>query len=265
MINLRNHRSKRLFNISSISNPTAFKDIVDGSVRLHTHLRAKTITIEGYPSEYCAVFYLGTSDYLKRNMRLHRQPKQTLSLVNGDTDCFNITQESNDLNKAMFIGFINVSENGERRLPCLIRLQALNSCHLDITQTSDVLGAITYEASFTIADREINLPLKSPVFEQPELPEQIIECSPQVVTDVANEQRNVRGNVLDLLKPEDALSCISITYKLSDDLVGAVLMHPLNQVVNDLEMIFCSAEFEERAVKRMHMLYYPSAIAQLLF
>ncbi len=254
MRNLRNHGSKRRFKFFPIGSLAALEDIVKDNVRLHTHLRAPCVTVVGYPSEYCAVFYLGTTDYLSRNVLLCGQHERACRLVDCDTNLPNTTVNSDDLNKTVFVGVINVSEKGQRSLPCLVRLQPLNICPLNATQAIKVPGAITSETVFTVGDGEIDIPIESGVLEEVELPEQVVERRPQIVTYITNEQGEIGVNLLNLLQPEDALSCISVLHKLSDDSVRLALMHPLNQVVNDLEVIFCSAEFEERAIERMHLI-----------
>ena len=242
MTNLRNHSITRGVNEFRVCSLTPSSDMCLRVVRLHTHLRAPTETIEGYPSEYCAVFYTDIFQDVNRYPEWYRDLNHSPSLVGGNTNSVNISCKTDYLNETMFIGVINISKKGQRSIPCLIRLQALNSCPLNITQSFDgVPGSISFETVFSITDREEDNPVKRGFIEKPELPEEVVKCRPKVVTSIANKQRNISGNVFHLLKPEHALSCLSI-------------LEPLNEVVNDLEVVLCSAEFEERAVQRMHML-----------
>ena len=187
-----------------------------------------------------------------RRYLLERGYKST-GLSNGDFEVCNAPDKGDDLNKTMFIGIINVSKKRKRRIPCIVRLQALNSCPLNGTQFFDMsCGAFVVESDTTITNGEGNGFVERGVLEQPQLPKQMVEGRPQVITDVSNEQRNIGGYIFDLFKPEDTLSCLSVLYNLVDNLIGLTLLYPLNQVINDFEMILCSAEFEERSIKRMH-------------
>lgn len=245
----------RVINNLSVRSLTTLKSEVDTGIRLHAHTRATTETIEGYPSEYCAVFYLGIADSLNRDLVWQRNFKQSISGISGDTDFFDITNEGNNLDKPMFVGVINISEKGQRTIPCLIRLQALDRCPLSATQSFDVIpDSLSFEIVFSITDGEENSPIKRWVFKEPKLPEQMVECGTQVVTGISDEQRKLGRDVFKLLKPEHALSCITIFYNFINDSVGLTIQKPLHQVIYDLEMLICPAEFEKRAVQRMHML-----------
>ncbi len=252
--NFRKHSIDRVINNLSVCSLATLKSEVDTGIRLHAHIRATTETIEGYPSEYCAVFYLGIADSFNRDLGWQRNFKQSISGISGDTDFFDITNEGNNLDKPMFVGVINISEKGQCSIPCLIRLQALNSCPLNIAQSFDVSsGAFVVESDRTITDGEVNIPIESRVFEEPKLPDQKVECGTQVVAGISDEQRKLGRDVFKLLKPEHALSCITISYKLINDSVGLTIQEPLHQVIYDLEMLICPAEFEKRAIKWMHI------------
>jgi hypothetical protein len=245
------------------------KSEVYGGIRLHAHLRATTETIEGYPSEYCAVFYLSVVDSLNRDLAWQRDFKQSTSSISGDTEFFDITNEGDNLDKSMFVGIINISEKRQRRVPCLIRLHTLDDCPLIVSQTnaiasnafgsyrSDIPSTSLFESTFTITDREVDRLVKSGILENPELPEQMVKCGTQVVAGISNEHRKLCRDVFKLLKPEHALSFITIYYNIVTDSVRLTLQKPLHQVINDLEMFICSAEFEKRAIQRVHILKYP--------
>ena len=159
----------------------------------------------------------------------------------------------------MFIGIINISEKRQRTIPCLIRLQKLDCCPLSIGQSfngilANVPASILFEKTFVIPDGEFDVLGKQRVLKKPKLPKQIVKGRPQVVANIANEQGKRGRDVFRLLKPEQALSCLSLSYKVSDDLIGLTLEEPLHQVINDLEVLICSAEFEKRAIQRVHNL-----------
>lgn len=244
----------------SVCSLATFKSKFNSDFRLHVHLSAPTKTIEGYPTQYCAVFYPSIVDSSNQYLFRHRDFEQSLSRVSGNSDALDITHEENNLNKSMFIGVINVSEKRQRTIPCLIRLQTLNSCPLNIGQSfdgilADVKGSIFFEETFFIPDGEFDVLGKQGILEKPKLPEQVVKRRPQVIADIANEQGKFGRDVFQLLKPEQALSCLSLSYKVTDDSIGLTLQEPLHQVINDLEMFVSSAEFEERAIERVHMLY----------
>ena len=249
--NFRNHSVYRWFDRFPVSSLAALKDIFNGDFRLHTHLRTFGVTAIGYPSDYCAVFYLGATSKLRRHM-LQRDYK-SIRLSNSDPEVSNTTEKGDDLNKTMFVGIVNVSKKRKRRIPCLIRLQALDRCPLNIAQSFDVAsGSFVVESIRTITDGEVNIPIESRVFEQPQLPKQVVECRPQVVANITDNQGDIGVKLFDLLKPEDTLSCLSVSHNLIDNSVGITLLYPLNQIISDLEMFLCSAEFEKRAIERMH-------------
>ena len=50
------------------------------------------------------------------------------------------------------------------------------------------------------------------------------------------------------------LSCIPLSYNVVIDPVGLTLYKLLHQVINTLEVFVCSAEFEKRAIERVHLL-----------
>jgi len=121
---------------------------------------------------------------------------------------------------------------------------------------SDVTWAVPYEYSFTIADGEVDSLVKVGVSENPELPDQMVKSRPQVVTNISDYKRNINRNGFKLLKPEYVLSLITINFNSIDHIVWITFKKPLNQVIQDLEMISCSAEFEKRSIERMHTLCY---------
>ena len=262
-INFKEHRIKRDVNKLPVGSLATLKRKFDSGIRLHVHLRARTETIEGYPSEYCATFYLGMVDSLKTYLPRDRNFNPSLCSVGSNTDSLDITYKENNLNETMFVGVVNISEKGQRSVPCLIRLQALNNCPLNVSQSSysifaDVPGNICFEETFTIPDGEFDVLSKQRVPEKPKLPEKVVKRRPQVIADITNEQGKFGGDVFQLLKPEQALSCLSLSYKVVDDSIGLTLQEPLHQVINDLEMVVSSAEFEKRAIERMHILYTPT-------
>lgn len=260
----RKHSVDRFINNLSVRSLATLKSEVYGGTGLHAHLRATTETIEGYPSEYCAVFYLSIVDSLNLDLAWQRDFNQSTSSINGDTEFFDITNEEDNLDKSMFVGIINISEKRQRRVPCLIRLQTLDDCPLIVSQTNpiapnalglsgtDIVWTIPLESTFTITDREVDRLVKSGILENPELPEQMVKRGTQVVAGISNEHRKLCRDVFKLLKPEHALSCITISYNIVTDSVGLTLQKPLHQVINDLEVFICSAEFEKRAIQRVH-------------
>ena len=166
----------------------------------------------------------------------------------------------------MFIGITNISEKRQRRVPCLIRLQTLDDCPLVVGQAnaiafnalgfsgSDIGWTSRFESRFTVIDGEGDAFVKSGILENPELPEQMVKRGTYVVAGISNEHRNLRRDVFKLLKPKYALSFITISYNIVTDLVGLTLQKLLHQVINDLEVFICSAEFEKRAIQRVHKL-----------
>jgi len=255
----RKHSVDRFMNNLSVCSLATLKSKFNSDLRLHVHSRATTETIEGYPSEYCTVFYLSMFDSLNQYLFRQRNLEQSPSRVDGNSDTFDVTNEENNLNKTMFIGVINVSEKRQCTIHCLIRLQTLDCCPLSIGQSfngilADVPGCIFFEETFVIPDGEFDVLGKQMVLKKPKLPKQIVKGRPQVVANIANEQGKYGRNVFQLLKPEQALSCLSLSYKVSDDLIGLTIEEPLHQVISDLEVFISSAEFEERAIQRVHNL-----------
>jgi len=258
------HRIDRFINNLSVRSLATLKSEVYSGIRLNAHLRAATETIEGYPSEYCAVFYLSVVNSLNWDLAWQRDFKQSTSSISGDTEFFDITNEGDNLDKSMFVGIINISEKRQGRVPCLIRLQTLDDCPLIDSQTNtiapnalgfsgpDITWTITLESTFTITDREVNRLVKSGILENPELPEQMVKRGTQVVAGISNEHRKFCRDIFKLLKLEHALFCITTFYNIVTDSVGLTLQKFLHQVINDLEMFICSAEFEKRAIQRMH-------------
>ena len=112
----------------------------------------------------------------------------------------------------------------------------------------------SFESNFRIIDREVNRLVKSRILENPELPEQMVKRGAQVVAGISNEHRKLCRDVFKLLKAEQALFCITIPNKSVIDSVGLTLYKLLHQSINDLEVFICSAEFEERAIQRVHNL-----------
>jgi len=260
----RKHSIDRFINNLSVRSPATLKSEAYGGIRLHAYLRATTETIEGYPSEYCAVFYLSVVNCLNRDLVWQRDFKQSTSSIGGDPEFLDITNEGDNLDKSMFVGIINVSEKGQRRVPCLIRLQTLDDCPLIVSQTNpiasnalgcygaDIPSTIALESTFIITDREVDRLVKSGILENPELPEQMVKRGTQVVAGISNEHRKLCRDVFKLLKPEHALSCITISYNIVTDSVGLTFQKLLHQVINDLKVFICSAEFEKRAIQRVH-------------
>jgi hypothetical protein len=164
----------------------------------------------------------------------------------------------------MFVGIINISEKRQRRIPCLIWLQTLNDCSLIVSQTNlvgsntlgsswpDIFWTTFFESTFRITDREVNRLVKSRILENPELPEQMVKRGTQVVAGISNEHRKLCRDVFKLLKAEHALFCITIPNKSVIDSVGLTLQKLLHQVISALKVFICSAEFEKRAIQRMH-------------
>lgn len=159
--NFRKHCIDSRFDNLPVCGLATLKCEFDSRVRFHVHLRAATETIEGYPSEYCTIFYLGIVDSLNSYRRGHRDMKQGLSRVSRDTDSLNFSHLNDDLNKAMFIGVINISKKGQRSIPCFIGLQAFDSCPLSVTQSLDVLqSSIFFETAFSVTDGKENNPIE---------------------------------------------------------------------------------------------------------
>lgn len=256
-----NHRFNRWCNKLSIGSLTTIKGDVKDGLTVHVHLRPGCKTPMGCAGEYCATFYLTNSLDLIFNGR-YRKKDLCVRLVKLNPEFFNNRIDSNNSDKSMFIGVINVSEKGECFLPCLVRLQTLDCCPLNISQASDsifpdVPGTLTFEKTFTVPDGELDVLIEGGAFEQPELPEQMVEGRPEVVTNIANEQGQVNRKIFNLLELENMVGCLSLIYNLRDDFIGLTISEPLCQVIISSEVILCSAEFEKRAIERMHMLYYP--------
>ena len=256
----RKHSVDRFINNLSVRSLATLKNEVYGGIRLHAHLRATTETIEGYPSEYCAVSYLSVVDSLNQDLAWQRDFKQSTSGISGDTEFFDITNEGDNLDKSMFVRSINISEKRQRRVPCLIRLQTLDDCSLIVSQTNliasnalgffetDILWTSLLEIRFRVTDGEVDELVKSGILKNPELPEQMVKRGTQVVAGISNEHRKLCRDVFKLLKLEHAL----FSYNIVTDSVGLTLQKPLHQVINDLEMFICPAEFEKRAIQRVH-------------
>ncbi len=267
MIDFRNHRLNGGFNKLSICSPATLKGKSEIDIRLQVHTRSiMSETIERYP-DYCAVFYRNPGYLLKCHLNGQREIERGFGLVNCDTNFSDIGHNSNDLDTTMFIGSIKVSKNGQRTIPCLIRLQSLYHCPLSVGQavldtldTTDLPRADRVWGSvvpfrFSIKYGKIDHIIKRRDLEEPKLPKQIIQCGSQVATNITNEKGNVRRDIYQLLKPEDVLACLSLTYNLLDNFVRITLQKPLNQVVKGLEVLICPLKLEKRAIERMHMLY----------
>lgn len=87
----RKHSVDRFINNLPVRSLAALKSKFNSDLRLHVHLRATTETIEGYPSEYCAMFYISVVDSFNRNLAWQRDFKQSTSGISGETDSFDIT------------------------------------------------------------------------------------------------------------------------------------------------------------------------------
>jgi len=264
-----NHGFKRVINNLSVRSLTSLKSELQMATRLHLHFRTTTEIIDGYSIEYCIVFYLNFVDYLNGDLGGQRDLKNSISGISGETETIDFANEEYSLDESMFIGTIKVTKKRQSLIPCLIRLQPLDACLLVVSQTnpitsnalgfsrSDVPWAIPYEATFTIIDGEVDSLVKCGMSANPELPEQMVKCRTQVVADISDNKRNIVRNIFKLLKPEHMLSLIAINFNIIDNLVWVTFKKPLNQVINSLEMVSCSSEFEKTAIKRMHMLKYP--------
>jgi hypothetical protein len=244
----------------------ALKTKFNSELRLHVHLGATTETIEGYPANYCVVFYLGMLGSPKHYASWQGDIEQGFSGVGGNPEAPEVADAENDGNETMFIGVINVSEKRQRVIPCLIRLQTLDCCPLGIGQSVDnifanIAGSISFEKSLVIPDWECGVSAERRILKNQESPKQVVKGRPQVITNISNKQRNYSRDSFQLLKPEQALSCLSLSYKLDDGFIGLTLKEPLHQVINDLEMLISSAELEKRAIQRVHMLQYPQGEA----
>lgn len=164
----------------------------------------------------------------------------------------------------MFVGIINISEKRQRGVPCLIGLQTLNDCPLIVSETNpvdsktlgsywpDIFWTTFFESTFRITDREVNRLIKSRILENPELPEQMVKRGTQVVAGISNEHGKLWRDVFKLLKAEHALFCINIPNKSVIDSVGITTQKLLYQVISDLKVFICSAEFEKGAIQGMH-------------
>ena len=177
------HSVDRFINNLPVCSLGTLKNEVYGGIGLHAHLHATTETIEGYPSEYCAVFYLSVVDYLNGDLAWRRDFKQSTSSISGDTEFLDIAHTGDNLHNSMFIGTTDISEKRQCRIPCLIRLKTLDDCLLIVSQTnpiaSNALGLFgtdtswtsRFERTFTVIDREVDALVKSGILENPELPE----------------------------------------------------------------------------------------------
>lgn len=264
-----NHGYNRAIDNLSVRSLASFKSELNMATRLHLHLRTKTQILDGYPMEYCIVFYLNIVDCLNWDMVGQWNLKYGIGSINGEAETFDFASEENNLDESMFIGTIEVTKKRKSRIPCLIRLQTMNDCPLVIGQTNsinpdsfgfswaDVPWGSTYESTFTIKNGEVDKFAEGGVLEKPELPEQMVKSRAKVVADISDNKRNIGRNSFKLLKPENILSCIAVSFNLIDNLVWVSFEKPLNQATHSLEMISCSAEFEKTAIKRMHMLQYP--------
>lgn len=259
------HSVDRFINDLTVCSLAALKSEVYGGIRLHAHLGATTETVDAYPSEYCPVFYLTFVDSLNRDSAWQRDFKQSTSSISGDTEFLDITNEGDNLDKSMFVGIINISEKRQRRVPCLIRLQTLDYCPLIVGQTdptaanafgfhgANICWTSRFESTFTVTDGEVDGLIKSRILENPELPEQMVKCGTQVAAGISNEHRKLSGDFFKLLKAEHTLSCATISDKSVNDSVGVTLQKPLHQIIDDLKVFIRSAEFEKRAIQRVHM------------
>jgi hypothetical protein len=260
---LKKHGIDRVFNNLTVRSLASLKNEVDKGMRLHAHISTTTETVEGYPCDFCAVFYFNIGqNFLNGENGWHGDFEQGGIIVNCDFEAVNISRMIDDWDEAMFVGIINITKKRQCRILCPIRLQALNVCPLGISQPvdsvfPDVLGGISFEKVFRIPDRELDIFSEGRVFEQPELPEQMVESRPEVVANISNEQRKFRRDGFKLLKPEHAISCLSVSFDTISNSVGLSINKPLHQFVYSIDMISCSADFEKRAIKRMHMLEYP--------
>jgi len=68
----------------------AFKSEAYGGIGLHAYLRAPTEISEGYPGEYCALFYPGVVDYLNGDLASRGDFKQSTSSISRETEFFDI-------------------------------------------------------------------------------------------------------------------------------------------------------------------------------
>jgi len=256
----RKHSVDRFIDNLPVRSLGTLKNEVYGGIRLHAHLRATTETIEWYPSEYCAVSYLSVMDYLDGDLGWQRDLKQSTSSISGDTEFLEIANSGDNLHNSMFIGITNISEKRQRRVPGVVRLQTLDDCALIVSQDNaiasnafglsrtDISWTSRFERTFTVTDREGDALVKSGVLENPELPEQMVKRRTQVVAGISNEHRKLCRDVFKLLKPEHAF----FFYNIVTDSVGLTLQKRLHQVINDLEVFIRSAEFEKRAIQRVH-------------
>lgn len=205
-------------------------------------------------------------DSLNRDLGWQRDFKQSSSSICSETEICDVTNEEDNLNKSMFIGVIDISEERQGRIPCPVWLQTVNDCPLIVGQTnaiaskslgfsgSDIGWTSRFESTFAVTDGEGDALIKGGILENPELPEQMVKRRTQVVASVSDEQWKLYRDVFNLLKTEHSLSCIALSYKILVDSEGLTVYERLHQVINDLEVFICSAEFEKRAIQRVHNL-----------
>lgn len=262
--NFNEHSIKGVFDKLTIGTLATLKRKVGNDFTTHIHFRTFADAIKGKTGEYCATFYLGTAIHCHWNLLWFRDLDKRTALVKGDNNFVTTRGNHNYLYKTMFIMVINISKNGQYRIPCPVRLQPLNVCDLIICQAGnhssnfpwpDVSRGITSELSYTITDGEIDLLGESGILEKPELPEQMVKSRPQLVTEITNKQRKVRGELSRLLNPDHVLSCMSFSYNPLDDSVGVVFLEPLSQRLNSFEVLFSPEELEIWPIERMHRLY----------
>ena len=230
---------------------------LNSDFRLYVHSGGTAEIGERYPTNYCTMFYFSMFNSLNQHFFRQRNTEQSPSLVNGNTNAFEVTNEKKDWYKTMFIGVINVSEKRQRTIPCLIRLQLLDCCPLSIGQSfngilTNVLTSPYFEKIFVIPDGKFYVLGKQRVLTKPKLPKQIVKGRPQVVAGIANEQGKRGRDIFQLLKPKQALSRLSLSYKFGDGFIGFTLDESLHQVISNLQVFISSAEFEKRAIQRVH-------------
>jgi hypothetical protein len=262
--NLIKHFMGRGTNRLSVSTLAALKDVLKIDCCVHLHLRAHAETGSGKPCEYCAIFYLGAAVHSQRRNARMRHFNEGVSLAVSNHDTAAIGGYADDLHKAVLVTVVDAAQDRQCAIPCLVRLLVLDQCALTIREGdrdsahlpgANVSGRLASEVVCIVTDGEIDRLGECRALDEPKLPDQVVQYRAQIITEVSQEQREVRRQVPVLLDADSVLSCISLSYFTLDNTIGTVLLEPLDQLVDDFEVLFCPAQLEVGSVQRVHMVY----------
>ena len=163
-------------------------------------------------------------------------------------------------NFPMFINAINLMEQPEMvnisPIPSVIRLKAFNNLLGFGRDTPHFWDTRFFEIVGRIENGELCTAVRFLGREACKLPGKMVECRPQVKSDITNDYTPTDRGFPVHLKPKDFLGIFGII--LWNERIWFGLREPehLDFPIEKIEMFLRPDDFEPNAVQRMHMLYY---------